>query len=52
MLTLMVRPARAPDDAGPEVVKLVITLDAEDFVDVFDQLEVWRSLLGAAGPFE
>jgi hypothetical protein len=52
MLTLMVKPARAADDAGPEVVKLVVTLDAEDFVGVFDQLEIWRSLLGAAGPFE
>ncbi len=51
MLTLMVRPVRAAESTGPEVVKLVITLDAEDFVGVFDQLEVWRSLLGSAGPY-
>jgi hypothetical protein len=53
MAIIVVSPLVVEDDSGPsvELVQLNITATREDHEDLFDRIEVWRSTLGAAGPY-
>jgi hypothetical protein len=52
MITLRVKPTTVTPGGSADVVRLDIVLDFEDFVGLFDQLEVWRCPTGEAGPYE
>lgn len=53
MAIIVVSPLVVEGDSGPsvEIVQLQITATREDHEDLFDRIEVWRSTLGASGPF-
>ena len=51
MAIILISPT-ASSDSSDERVQLQVIVKSEDFEDLFDQLEVWRSRSGVSGPYE
>lgn len=52
MSTIIITPLGTTETETSEVVQLELVVNDEDFVGLFDRLEVWRSITDAAGPYE
>lgn len=53
MAIIVVSPLVVESDSGPsvELVQLQVTATRDDHEGLFDRIQVWRSTLGAAGPY-
>lgn len=52
MATVIISPLGEVSETSEEVIQLQVVVSDEDFVGLFDVLEIWRSKLGEGGPFE
>jgi hypothetical protein len=52
MSTIIISPTGEETEDSSEVVQLEILVSSEDFIGLFDVLEMWRSTSGEDGPYE
>ena len=52
MATIVISPLGEVSESSEEVIQLQVVATNEDFVGLFDALELWRSTSGPDGPFE